>query len=263
MAPLLITLMIILVIWYIYPAYTDGSGGIKEQRVELERERGKLAVLGKKIENSQKLSTQIIKDEESRNILFTYLPEKNKEEEIIDNLNFLASSEEGLSVQEISVAQPEKKSVAVSSPSESALPDSAPGMEAAGMPGMGMEAVQAKPEAEYFTVSLAVAGEYGKIKSFLDKVYRLKRFNRVLSLDIGKPQESGEETSVSPDALEAGAVLEFSVYGKEKQAVDAENKIFSEGVFTMNIIQKVKDRTNTDMLKLNAEQQGKGNPFLP
>ncbi|MDQ1284265.1 MAG: hypothetical protein QG620_613 [Patescibacteria group bacterium] len=256
LAPLLIVLMIVLAIWYIYPTYTDGLEGIKEKRVELKKEQDKLADLGRKIENSQKLSTQLARDEESRNVLFTYLPEKNKEEEIIDNLNFLISSDGGLLAREISVAQPEKKAAVASLSVEDES-----GAAGTGLP--GSEKVQAKPEAEYFTVNLTVSGEYDRIKSFFEKIYRLKRFNQLVSLSVGKPEESSEEGAGSSSALEASAVLEFSVYKKDKLAVDADNKIFSGGVFTMNVIQKVKDRANMEILKLNVEQQGKSNPFLP
>jgi Tfp pilus assembly protein PilO len=122
--PSIIALSIILLIWLVYPAYSNDTDGLKERYNQLGLEKEKLSDIENKSLNIAKLSSDLSALSEDREFIEKFLPENIKEEEIIDNLNFLANSS-GLSVLDISVEKLKKveKAPAIVADQSVAMPD--------------------------------------------------------------------------------------------------------------------------------------------
>ena len=251
LAPLLIIVTIVLCIWLVYPAYTNGVDGFKEKRAVLAEEQQKLATISNKMDNASKLSSQLASDKESSDILFAFVPEQSKEEEIIDNLNFLANSE-GLNIEQLSVGLPTTPVVA-----PAAAPAEVP---ATGAATPETPVATPPPAASEMTVSYSVTGSYSKIKDILSKVYGFERFDKVASLDI---QSNSTTEKSSGDNLRANMALTFNFLKKSTAAVSVDDPVFSISSFDSKIIASIKERKQASILKLNVEQSGRANPFLP
>lgn len=263
LVPLFITISIALVIWFVYPAVTNGTDGLKETYEQLQKEKKLVSELDVKSQNVQKLMAQIASGTEEKNTLFQFLPEDAKEEEIIDNLNFLAGNNE-LPVIDLSVTQPKKEELSPEMTEAivevgSDLPVQSSGAENLLDAGTGIAKVIPAPVAKNLEVSFSVIGSYDKMKALLDKVGKLERFNKIETLEIKRPDGEG----VPADLLQMKAVLTFNFFKKKAVLSDIENKVFGLAQFDMGAISDIKNSRSVDVLKLNIEQSGKANPFLP
>lgn len=254
--PALVVIIITLLIWMVYPAYSNGTDGLKEKLKELKTEKEKLASVDSKGENISSLSSQIAANAEKKGILFEYLPENIKEEEIIDNLNYLAGKD-NLLVYDLNVSR--EKSV-------EAEPGTITLGEAEGLtsPGADLSASASPvipwPAVKDIKVDMSVAGNYNGMKDMLDKIYRLGRFNQVSTVEIKKPITSDKDTG---DNLEFDAVFNFKFLNKISTLSDLDNGVFSNKSFNMKVISDIENQKSTNMLNLEADQTGKSNPFFP
>jgi Tfp pilus assembly protein PilO len=258
MVPLLIAIIVGLLIWLIYPLYSNGTDGVKEKYFQLKKEKQQIANIENKKQNAESLSSQLSSASE-KEILYNFVPENIKDEEIIDNLNFLASSKSGLSVLSLSVRQPEAESISENlsasgiSADSNVLPIADPGQL---LP-------TPMPQPRNVRANLKVIGSYVNIKNFLISLNSLKRYNGLSSLSIGAASENKEENS--SNLLRAEMEINFNILEKVKfsQGFGINEELFSSDQLNLEIISAIKDKKNTDILKLNVETQGRVNPFLP
>jgi Tfp pilus assembly protein PilO len=256
LAPLLIVSIIFVIIWLVYPAYTNGVDGFKEQRAKLAKEQTKLAGISEKSINIDNLRSQLQSDSENRGAIFSYIPEDAKEEEIINSLNSLATDAGVLPIN-ISVEK-SKAVVAEVATMEGTTGTTAPTTDVSGMaidPSLPVipKAVPMETDAKY-----SVVGSYEQIKTLLGKLYRLGRVNGINSLIIekaGKDKETG-------NALQAEFVLNFD-YLKKPIVIDMENPIFSMSSFDMKVASEIRNKNNVGVSVPNIDQIGRSNPFLP
>jgi len=247
MPPLLIVATIIMLIWFIYPAYTNGTDGLKEERAKLADGQSKLDAIKTKASNIDLLYSQLQTDKDNHDVILSYIPEEAKEEDIINSLSSVAGSA-GVAPTIISVS----KSTVIVDPS---LLAPATASDVAENPASSADSSAATMEAK---VNCSVMGSYDQIKSFLDEAYHLERFNKVVSLDIKKAVDaSGKNTG----ALEADVVLAFDFIGKSSSVANVDDPVFSNNSFSMKIAQDIKNRNNVEIPILNIDQSGRSNPF--
>ncbi|HRZ95566.1 MAG TPA: hypothetical protein P5262_03315 [Candidatus Moranbacteria bacterium] len=250
MAPSLIVIIIVLLIWYVYPAFTDPltGNGVKEKAGELKKEKQLLEDAKKKSEtidnmalelNSQKMTS-------SRELVMEYMPESIKEYEIIDNLNYLVLKEE-LQGTNISVSQPVLSKTAALPALASASGGSAAADE------------EAKPQATLFLVDFSAQGGYEKIKSVFEKIFGLKRFNRLVSIKI----DSADAQNKGSDNLKAVAVLEFAFLKESGNFSSLNDPVFSKSSFDLQTVGNIEKGKATSLMDLQVDQKGKTNPFIP
>jgi Tfp pilus assembly protein PilO len=262
LTPLLIVAAIALLIWFVYPAYTNGTDGLSEKYSQLKAADIKLADIQKKAANVDALFSQLSANGDKKDTVVKFIPENIKEEEVIDNMNFMASSS-GLAVSNDSVTQPVldlASAQAVPAPTP-AVPDAAGAMAAP---------VQSAPQAVNFNANLAIVGSYENVKTFLGKLDSFSRFDKIVSYEIKKPASiagtsvgTGNNNTPAPaDYLEADLVLNFNYLPKSTLSSDT-NPVFLTNSLDMKAADDIKNLRNGDVLKLNIDQTGKANPFLP
>jgi hypothetical protein len=254
LAPSLVVVIIVLMIWFVYPAYTDplAGEGIKEKGAKLDENKAKLAGIAQKSDLIKNLSQSLNSSQMSsdRETVMNFLPDSIKEYEIIDNLNYLVLKE-GLLGTAISVSQPANSA---------SLPAVDLPVQEGGLAAGAVEPVDIKPEPATFRVDFSVQGSYDKIKSIFRKIYGLKRFNRTAALKI----EPAEQDKKGSDNLKATASLEFAYFKESGKFNTVEDGVFSKEKFDTQVARDIETRKETSLLPpLQVDQKGRINPFIP
>jgi hypothetical protein len=254
--PVLIILIVIIAIWVIYPKFQD----LNNKQATLKVANAKLADILDKNNKADILGQSLIGNTDKRNTLLTYIPDQEKEEEIISNLNSLANAGSlfvfGMSVAPVEVVP----DVSVEDTSGLAAPTDN---------GMIVPVAAAKPLTSNFKVSLGVTGTYENIKELLKKIVSLRRFNSVVGLVISKDETKAStdekikaEDQASNNNLRASISLSFNYIAKDNSVVNIENSVFSEGSFDMSVVDDIKNKMNTVMNGLTVGAIGLANPFV-
>jgi len=246
LVPLIISIIIALSIWLVYPAYSNGNNGVKEKYEQLKKEQKNLSNIQNKSANAQKLSSQL-STLSDKNVLYGFIPKSAKEEEIVDNLNFLASSA-GLSIFNIDLSYSKQNTLLNNSSQSNQTSDS-----------------ESLPIAKTFKVKIKVAGSYEAIKQFIGSVNKLNRYNDVTILNIKKNMNNQEENvNTSVNMLLTDMETTFDILPQAKLSdQNVNDPIFSSDKLDTKIISKIKDARNTKVFQLDIGQKGKTNPFLP
>jgi hypothetical protein len=256
--PFMICLIIVLMIWVIYPAFTNPASkdGLLEKMTTSKTEKERLDKMNNKSQNSDSLYSVLSSGSAKKDVIMKYVPEKAKEEEIIDNLNYIATSE-GLAVIDLSVSVGKNSPVVPVDPAINKAM-AAPQLDASGNPII----IIPKPSASVLTIKYSVIGSYDKIKNVFEKIYKLERFNKANSIEISKPSSKDEKVEVG-DSLQVDAEFSFSYLKKISSIQDLENPVFLSSQYDMSIADKIQSEKNVSIPGLPSEASGRGNPFLP
>lgn len=252
--PVLIILIIIMAIWVVYPGFQD----LSSKQATLKEANAKLAGIQDKNKKADILGQALIGNADKRNTLLTYIPDQEKEEEIISNLNSLANAG-SLAVFGMSVAPVE---VIAGVPAEDASAIAVPADGGAAMP-----VAAVKPLPSNFKVNLEVTGTYENIRELSKKITSLRRFNNIAGLEILKDETTKNEATKAEDQsssnnLRATISLSFNYLAKDNSIVNIDNSVFSEGSFDMSVVDDIKNKMNTVMNSLSMGAIGVANPFV-
>ncbi len=246
--PFLIVIIAVFSIWLVYPAYSNGTTGVKENYAKLKSEQAKLAEIQTISENIDKLSAQISTMPEKES-LYSFVPENGKEDEIINNLVKLASLS-GLFFFESSIEQPVSKNIQEAIQTEDEF-------------SVGTQT--SLFETQNFKTKVKLMGNYEKIKEFLVNLEKLERNNNLEMLEIKRnvvENSSEDPNAVSQDSLAVNATLNFALLKKNKLSQsNATDPVFSSPKLETEIIKEIKNKKNISNFQLNVEQKGKINIF--
>ncbi|NTU67192.1 MAG: hypothetical protein HGB08_04720 [Candidatus Moranbacteria bacterium] len=271
-APLSVAFIIIFLIWYIYPVYTspvDGSGIVEKTR-ELANKKEKISEIDKRAQNAASLASVLSSDKASSDLVFEYIPGSAKEEEIINGINSLASSN-SLLVYNLSLNEED-----ISDSSKTAE-DSSAGIIADGtvsqsqamatdltmmMSGETLSSPPSKADKRVISAKVSLIGDYGSMKNVLASLYRLNRFNQLDSISI-KPLVDQENNVTG--SLKADLIINFDYIKKSSSFTDGDidNPVFLSGSFDSKAIDSIKSIRNNPIGQITGGQPGKDNPFAP
>jgi Tfp pilus assembly protein PilO len=252
MAPLMIVISTILLIWFVYPAFTSplDKSGVKEKYAEMSKRKEQLKNIGQKTNTIKELAQELNSSEmsSSRDTVMKFMPASMKEYEIIDNLNYLVLKE-GLLGTNISISQPANET-ASSSNSPAASSNSGSDFTETG---------EIAPKATTFLVNFSVQGSYDKIKNVLERICGLERFNKINSLKI-QPAVENKTTG----NLNAVSMLEFAYFKESGTFNSIDDSVFSKTSFDLAVVNDIKKIKNTPLLPdLQINEKGKTSPFVP
>jgi Tfp pilus assembly protein PilO len=258
LAPSLIVLIIVAIIWYVYPAYTNGIDGVKEKNQKSLSQKQLMEKLDSSSRNAAKLVAELEIDSPDNALVYGYIPKNKEEERIIENLNVLAK-DSALSVLNISVLEEKKDSSASAQEATENVPVDP--FSAVNITAPIQAPVTPKAVPKSLKVSLSLVGDYANIKNLLEKVQKLKRFNAVSTLEIKTLLK--EDQSVS-ESLQADIVLEFNYLSELKRLVDGDinNAVFSAGAFSKTAIDKIRDNRSIEVSTVIPGEKGGNNPFI-
>ena len=250
LVPFFLVLAIGLIVWLVMPKYYDDQF----ERTELNNEKTRSEDMQKKAAMAEKLMVELSANADKQETLFSFLPEKQEEEEIINDLNNIAAME-AVSIKNLTLVK--SAGSAVSAPAPVSAP--VPGTEGTETPAVGVNASQSST----FNIDFTISGNYAKIKNVIDRLFKLKRFNKVSSINISKvsvKNEKGEE--IPSDNLQAKIMLTFN-YLKKADAISISSGVFTQESFDISVINKINSLRTIDILKINAAPSARSNPFLP
>jgi hypothetical protein len=263
LAPILGVIIVSLLVWWVYPAYTNGIDGVKEKYAELQKQIGITNSLTNRLDNVQKLIVDIDSDTTKRDVIFGYIPQKKEDEKIIENLNSLAEKN-GMGVLNISVSEVKNDGVSVSG-NVSNISDSSISSPSTTMPEAGVVPGQAQVASKVIpsklAVNFSVFGSYDNIKTLLDNLYKMRMFNKVSTLEMKTLKN--EDQSLSSN-LQVTMSLEFDYLPDNYKLSDNDiyNPIFSSTKFDKSIADKIISTKNIYVSDVIQGEVGKNNPFL-
>ncbi len=243
--PTLFLLIVILCVWLVYPAYSNGANGLKEKNMQLKKEQNKLKNIQNKNIYVKKIADKISSSMQDIDILYKFIPFRIKGEEIEDNLNYLASSA-GLSVLSINLVNNAKN---IENKNENFKNSSL---------------------ASLVDISMNVSGDYEALKKFIDSINRFRRYNNIKTLIITRNKNiqnnnENETNNINNNiVLNAKLNIEFIFLTKNKLTnADINNPIFSNNKLDMSVINQIKKEKNTNVIPVSIGGVGKTNPFIP
>jgi Tfp pilus assembly protein PilO len=257
LAPAIIVITIVLCIWMVYPAYTDGVNGVKEKYQKLKEQTRLSDNLDKQIGNVGKLSASLKANTSRNSVVFGYIPQDKEEEKIIESLNLLAK-DSGLSVLNISVFEMKNE---VDPNLNIATPAVAPALSGATSDAFTQPIAATIVTPRKIKTDLVVLGDYGGVKVLVEKIQKMNRFNKFSALEIRTLLK--EDQTVS-ESLSVKMTLEFN-YLKELDKLaeqDIDNPIFSTGAFDMQVIDNISKNKSIEVKNVLPGQKGTANPFL-
>jgi Tfp pilus assembly protein PilO len=240
LVPLIIAVSIGLAIWLVYPAYSNGKDGVKEKYEQLKKEEQKLSEMKEKNSNVEKLFSEMSALSSEKDILYKFIPENIKEEEIINNISRIAS-DSGIAVSDVYIKSSiEKKATVVNKE----------------------EKVSALPTNKESRVSVKLVGRYEKIKEFLEKIYKTDRYSNLEILQIENDFEKSEKNNATMLAI--SLEMDFSILEKTKITDgNINDAVFSSASMDTTVVELIKKQKEIANNPINIEKRGKTNLFIP
>lgn len=258
-APALIVFSIWMAIWVINPEYKE----LKIDKQKLTEARKKLSDIQEKNRKIENLSQDLSVNAETQGILLRYIPSDPKEEEVVDNINYLASYE-GISLYQMSI-ESEKSGQLTESPfTEASAPFVSDASPVSSADGTAVQETPKKSEPKEMLVKIGLVGTYDKIRSFTNKLATLRRFNRVDSMKIEEKKSDSPEKNKSPEGiLKVESSVAFNYMEKVVSINNINDEIFQRDRFDISVVDDIKNRMNTSLVDLEMKAGGRENPFIP
>jgi len=250
--PLALILCVVVFIWYIKPEF----GNIKNNGANLKNKEKELADMIKKEKNISDLIANLDSQPEKEKLVLSYLPPYERQERIIDLLNFLAN-ESLLAVSNINI-NAQKGSLA-----KAASGNSGGGGEPGAASDINMPPVSDTP------ASVSVVGSYENIKNYLGRIFTFGQMNNIESVLISKvPAEKamGESESSSDGEtgiLKADIGIKFN-YATSVASVSGFNSpVFSLSEFDFNVTDDLNKAIEGGKIVpgIIIDAKGRTNPF--
>lgn len=250
--PLTLIICIVVFIWYIKPEFVN----IKNNSASLKNKEKELADIIEKEKNVSDLIANLDSQPEKEKLVLGYLPPYERQEKIIDLLNFLAN-ESLLAVSNINV---QKDSLAKTNKGNSG------GGEPAAASDINMPPVSSAP------ASVSIAGSYENIKNYLGYIFSFGRMNNIESVSISKVPAEGSESegdeSESGSGGETGVLkadigIKFHYAAPVASVNDFNSPVFSLSEFNFSVTDDLNKAIEGGKIVpgIVIDVKGRSNPF--
>jgi hypothetical protein len=222
---------------------------ISESRLANElyaKKQNDLAQLDDKQQKIDSVSTKIKADTTSTQLVGTYLPKNRSEEQIISNVNYLATSA-GVSLANISLTD---SSPAVVQSDANVIPM----MDESGQPIV----TQVDPETllKFSSAKISASGSYDNLQMFIDKLQHSGVYSKVKSFSVEKNKSTdGQATTL----LVSDIVIDFGYLA----AIKFDNNMLAsfEPTFDSTLVKSLQDFVSQKNQVIDIGSTGKTNPF--
>jgi|GEM_PF-1178202 len=266
--PLFIVGILWLIIWVIVPKYNEMNVKSKDLAVV----ETKLADLRDKNAKVDSLAQYVAANPDELDVVMKYLPDKSKEEELLVTL-IDSAQKEGVLLSSLKIPkgfEPAQEVLAGESANGVMDPGIYPGKNPAVQGGPAPEALQKinQVKVSNMPATLEVVGSYEKIKSFLLRLSKLKRFNDVTSVGISKGEAEDKEAAGDNSAnnlLKVSIALTFNYLAKGNSGESYPDVSFSnmgDQFQYLETIDQIKLKT-AEIIGVTVDNAGRANPFIP
>lgn len=251
--PIVFIAVVVLSIWYIKPTTDEWMAKrkiLENKQVftqEIKAKSEKVSVWKKTLEG----------DVADQNVIFNYVPKEAKEEEIIDNLNSMAS-ESGVILNNVSLIFLKDLSVG-----NEPVPVAVGNIDSSATLSPDEEIMDSQLTENNIEVDMDAFGEYDNLKSFLDKTSSFRRFNKLGSLKISMNDASSSADASTKGLLLAKISFVFN-YAKDGSTLvtSINDGVFGEESLDMSIAKSIEDTKSVATKSLSVGQFGRANPFI-
>jgi hypothetical protein len=258
--PAAVAVSIAIFIMYVWPEF----GNFQKARGELRESEKNLSETQEKKKNITELIAELDQNQSKENYVKSFLPLKRGEEEILNGLNFLATSA-GVVIYDISL----EKSPAGASPQNKSGEDAYSSKDvifSSGSESGGTAAREIKPQLTAQKMKIGISGNYENMKNFLDQLYRIEMFNVSESWILSRADLKNKEPETPPlpaDLLSLNVDINFAQLGQFKVGNNYAAPIFSQKSFNFSSYEKLESLTSQKIPALEAVGVERVNPFLP
>lgn len=260
LSPAIILLAIYWFIWVIIPIYTNPDG-VGAMRDSLNTAKKNLDNINQKKENSANLLNELNYNPEQQSVVFQYLPDTKKDEDIIETLNTLSAAN-SLLMSDTAIEDIKNDTGNTAITAGNVYADVARGNNGiVDNNKTATDIVLTESIARKFVVKVEVIGRYEKIRQFIASLATLKRHNKVVAVSIAKKIAVNEEVDSDAESSRATVSIEFDYLPKITSIANVDNEIFLSEKFDMSIIGDITNKTSTDISKINIGSAGRVNPF--
>lgn len=249
--PSMLIISVSLAVGFVQPLYQDYLKA-KQDNVAKMRE---LEGIEKSMNSVRGLADDLAKNSSKVEAVNQYFPQSPKEDEVLNTVNYLASSS-GVLLSDVTMEK------------EAASLPVAP--VAAGEATMDPNKKQAEEKVplsvKFFTVKISVAGEYDKIQMFVDSLQKSRFYVSVAAYEVGKNEKS---TTDDPNGKEknekillGNIVLRVGYSASLKNATYA-NINFESPTVDFSVLDDIASASSQSVPALNLPGDGRNNPFLP
>ena len=242
--PVMLIVSVALFFGYVWPDINT-VGTLKEEKAGMEKQ---LAQADEKQKAIDTVNVSMKQDPAATTAILTYLPQKRAEEKIINNLNFMATSESvvltNLSIVDIAPKVPEQSTMPVGATPINATGDLA-----------GASAVMATPEnsMQFSEATLQLSGTYDNLSVFINKLQHEEMYNKVKSLSITADNQE------KPELLSANIVVDFGYLLPTK--LNSQNIDKLKPGFNTNFNQELQKYIAQKTVNIDLGSIGRTNPF--
>lgn len=256
--PIILIISLAIFIGYIWPEITsilEINDYNVEKSAELQSIKEKQAAI-------ELINKKISENVEEENAVKGYLPENKIEERIISGINYLAG---GANVPLLNISLIDSKETANLMNSGTS---SSPGAPVATNP-LVIDPITGKITSDdnknliqNTSVKIAIAGDYEKIKIFLDSLQRMPIFNTVKSVNITKEKNAGTDPAVDVSlSLSADIIVDFGYLSVAKvnsqQLENFKPELDNDTILALNKYISQKSQSTV----ISDDRKGKLNPF--
>ena len=254
--PLIFIAIVVLLIWYIKPLFDEWAS----KRAVFTNKQTFAEEIKAKNEKVMAWKSTLSSDAADKNIVLEYVPDEAKEEEIIDNLNSMATDagvalgDTAVTILSDSTAKDDLMPVTTSTGIDSAVsPDE--------------QITDSKLAENKIQVDLSAFGGYDKLRGFLSKVASFRRFNEVASLEISKDDGSaysdGSGANLEAGLLTAKISFIFNYAKNNDNLVNSINdSVFGQESLNMSVAKSIEEAKSVTAKDLSVGQFGRANPFI-
>lgn len=267
--PLVLGSVIAIFIAYVWPQWES----LNRARLNLKESEETLRIIQEKKNNIENLKNSLNQNASKEDLVLSYLPVTRGEEEVINGINYLATSA-AVSLVSLSLEKtqeelaPDAMVPLAGGPGESASSGSPIFNQSSSDAALASQSVE--PRFQKIKAKIGVTGTYENIKAFLEQLYKMEMFNDVSSLSISTAkQESAQEESAQARSPAVSGILSASLevdFGYMSQYQVSRNyisPIFSTAAFDFGACDKLSGLISKKIPALEVGGQGRANPFLP
>lgn len=271
--PIVLVVCVAIFIGYIWPEINNLKIANEEKMAteqSLKEAKEKQAVV-------EQLGAQIASSTAEKSLVYSYLPDKKVEEQIIAAINYLAADSQ-VSLATVSLTDVFEKISASGSDPYSESGSSAAMAENNGNSKSNQNQAN-NNKVQFSEASITIIGDYEKIRFFLDQIQKMTLFNKIKSVKIYTKKENssgnagaGANNNASTDSgnvppnnnIFADVVIDFGYLksSKDDKAVKLKSDLDNE---TINVLKQYVSQKTATLLPIGGDSGNKGkiNPFIP
>lgn len=251
-APAAIALAIVLLIWFVWPAFED----LNNVNQDLKSKQESLNNLMSIKDNVQALKKNLDQNLDKENFVLSYLPVQRDEENIVNSINFLAASDQ-LNLTNVNI---EKEQIATGSTVDASqtTPDDT-----------GNASGTADKNIQYMQAKIDISGNYDSIVRFVNSINKMEFLDKVDSMEISaptnnQPQQPAQQQPQQPPAqsLTGSLTVDFGYLAPISAGNNFSSPVFSRSSFDFSKVDAVTSAISEKAPALDEGAKGMTNPFF-